>query len=89
MKFFKKINISLTIKTIIIVFNVITLFFIYSFYEKNVYSSIVADNDYILEQSRQNTNNINIKKFNSTLEKLSQKQKTKINSTIVNFFTSK
>jgi hypothetical protein len=89
MKFFKKTKILLLAKTIIVLLNIVVLFYVYSFYKKNVYGSMVVDDNYLSEQSKQITNTINVQKFNLTLEKLSQKQKEKQDADIVNFFENK
>lgn len=86
MKFLKKKNIINLIKLTIICLNIVAFFYLFSFYDKYVYSSIVVDEDYIAEQSKQISDDIDIEKFNTTLLHLSNRGKIKKDSNIINFF---
>lgn len=86
MKLFKKTNINFFLRITILILNIVVLFYIYSFYNKNVYGSIVVDENYILEQSKQSSGDINLKKFQATLDKLSEKKELKKSPSVSNFF---
>lgn len=86
MKFIKKNNIMTLIKFSLIALNLIILFYMFSFYHFYLYESIVTDEKYIAERSKQVSDDIHIDKFNKTLEQLANRTKNIQKPEIINFF---
>lgn len=86
MKTLKPKTVILGIKMFIIILNFVAFFYLFSFYKKYVYDSIVVDEQYITEQSLQKSTDIDLEQFNKTLEKLGNQKKEVKQSEIRNFF---
>ena len=71
---------------IIILANIIILFFLYIFIDKNVYKTFVLDKDFLLSQTQQKTEDLNVKKFEAIINKIEQKSEKKSIDNINNLF---
>ncbi|OGF25514.1 hypothetical protein A2331_01450 [Candidatus Falkowbacteria bacterium RIFOXYB2_FULL_34_18] len=67
-----KKNIFRIFYLVIIIINIVFLFFLKSFIEEHVYSAMVLDSNYLLQNKK--TNLIDEKRFENALENLKQKK---------------
>jgi len=67
-----KKNIFRILYILLIISNILFLFFLIPFINNYLYRSIILDENYLLQNKK--TNVVNINKFNSNLKKLKEKQ---------------
>lgn len=79
-----KKNIFKIIYTVLLLINIIILFFFISFIRDNVYGAIIMDENYLLQNKK--VDSVNIKKFEETLHKIEEKKQEADTSQIKNIF---
>lgn len=78
-------NIMFITKVLILALNFLLIYFMYNFYKEQVIAAIVVDDAYLATQSKQIKDDINLDKFNETVDKLNNRKKNN-NPDIKNFF---
>ncbi len=79
-------NIFNYIIIIIIILNLISIFYLYNFLRKNLYDAITYQVDPTIPSSILSKDNINIDKFNNVINRIENKQKPKDRPNVKNIF---
>jgi hypothetical protein len=92
-----KISFTLKIKNpfyylylVLILANLVFLFFLYNFLDKYIYSAIVTNHEFIVSQALKHESDINVKKFEEIINKIEVKtnHNRSLNHTIIPVATS-
>jgi hypothetical protein len=70
-----QVSIFKYIYIIFIIINLFIIFYLYNFFNENLYSAIVVDQSLIEAQARQSMEDVNIEKFNNIIKIVEEKNK--------------